>query len=85
MKYYRTSVRCANCSTKFFYAITEEEIEADDILGDILGILCPDCGEMVELENLTPCGEEAYERIIEAYEDSLDEELGFDIEDKDDD
>jgi len=46
--------------------------------------MCPDCGEMGELENLTPCSEEAYEGIIEAYENSLDEDLEFDVEDLED-
>lgn len=83
MKYYKTAVRCANCGTKFPYAVTEEEIEESSILETI----CPECDEMVELENLTLCSKEAYERIIEVYEDSLDKDLEFDIddfEDKDD-
>jgi hypothetical protein len=39
---------------------------------------------MVELENLTPCSETTYEDIIEAYEDSLETDLEFDIEDFED-
>ena len=80
MKYYKTSARCANCGAKFLYAVTEEEIEESNVLET----MCPDCGEMVELENLTPCSEEAYEGIIEAYENSLDEDLEFDVEDLED-
>lgn len=80
MKYFKTTVRCPECGTKFLYALTEEEIEETNILE----AMCPECGEMVELENLTPCSETAYEDIVEAYEDSLDEDLEFDIEDFED-
>jgi uncharacterized Zn finger protein len=74
MKFFKTSIRCAACGTKFLYAITEEEVEEDPFLET----MCPGCGEMVELENLTPCSELAYENIIEAYEDSFDKEFDFD-------
>jgi len=80
MKYYKTSVRCSACGAKFLYAVSEEEFEENDTLE----AMCPECAEMVELENLTPCSESAYESIVEAYEDSLDEELDFDLEDLDD-
>jgi len=46
--------------------------------------MCPECGEMVELENLTPCSESSYESIIEVYEDSLEEDFEFDIDDFED-
>lgn len=74
MKYYKATVRCPACSTKFPYAVTEEEVEE----ADILAALCPECEDMVELEHLTPCSETTYKDIIEAYKDSLDEDL-FDI------
>ena len=80
MKYYKTTARCPTCGTKFLYAVTEEEIEESDILE----AMCPDCGDMVELENLVPCSEAAYDGIIEAYEDLLDEDLEFDIDDFED-
>lgn len=80
MQFYRTTVRCVDCNTKFLYAVTEEEMEETDILE----VMCPECGEMVEVENLTPCSEETYEGIIEAYEGLLDEDLEFDIEDLED-
>lgn len=80
MKYYRASLRCPECDTKFLYAVTEEEIEEINILAAI----CPECGELVELENLTPCSETTYEDIIGAYEDMLEADLEFDIEDFDD-
>jgi len=80
VKYYKTTVRCANCSTEFLYAVTEEEIEESSILETI----CPECDEIVELENLALCSKEAYERIIEVYEDSLDKDLEFDIDDFED-
>jgi hypothetical protein len=81
MKYFKASIRCSECSTKFFYAVTEEEVEEINILA----AMCPECGEMIELENLTPCSETMYEDIIEAYEDSLETDFEFDIEDFDDD
>jgi len=80
MKYLKTTVRCADCGARFLYAVTEEEIEESNILE----AMCPECSNMVELENLTPCSEEAYEGIIEAYEDSLDEDIEFDIDDFED-
>lgn len=80
IKYYKTTARCSECDFKFLYALTEEEIEESDILEAI----CPECGEIVELENMTLCSEIAYENIIEAYEDLLDEDFEFDIEDFDD-
>ncbi|UCC63851.1 MAG: hypothetical protein JSV36_01985 [Anaerolineae bacterium] len=80
MKYFKTTVRCADCGARFLYAVTEEEIEESNILE----AMCPECGNMVELENLTPCSEEAYEGIIEAYEDSLEEDIEFDIDDFED-
>lgn len=79
MKYYQTTVRCPSCGHEFLYAVTEEEVEGDHILET----MCPECGEMVELENLTPCSEEAYERIIESYQDSLDEDVEFSVDDLD--
>jgi phage FluMu protein Com len=80
MKYFKTTVRCSECNHKFLYALTEEEIEESDILE----AMCPECGEMVELENLTPCTESTYESIIEVYEASLEEDLDFDLEDFED-
>lgn len=76
MKFFKTSVRCPACGAKFIYAITEEEIEDDDFLE----AMCPGCGEMVELENLTPCSELAYENIVEAYENSFDDDFDLDFE-----
>jgi peptide subunit release factor 1 (eRF1) len=81
MKYYKTTARCPACSAKFLYAVTEEEMEEDGVLE----AMCPECGEMVELENLTPCSEATYESIVEAYEDSLDEDIEFDVDDFEDD
>jgi len=49
IKYYKTTARCSECDFKFLYALTEEEIEESDILEAI----CPECGEIVELENMT--------------------------------
>jgi len=77
MKYFRASLRCSECGTKFLYAVTEEEIEESSILE----AMCPECGEMIELENLTPCSETTYEDIIGAYEDMVEADLEFDIED----
>lgn len=81
MKYYKATARCSECDNKFLYALTEEEIEESAILE----AMCPECGEIVELENLTPCSESVYESIIKVYEASLDEDLEFDIEDFEDD
>jgi len=81
MKYYQATTRCPACDAKFLYAITEEEIEEIDILE----AMCPQCGEMAELENLVPCDEMTYEGILEAYEDSLDEEDEFNLLDLKDD
>ena len=80
MRYYKATARCPACGTRFFYAVTEEEIEERDVLE----AMCPECGELVELENLTPCSESSYENIIEVYEDSLEEDFEFDIEDFED-
>ncbi len=80
MKYFKTTVRCPACGAKFLCAITEEEVEESENLE----AMCPECGEMAELENLAPCSETAYESIVEAYEDSLDEDLEFDIDDFED-
>ncbi|OQY21178.1 MAG: hypothetical protein B6I34_07700 [Anaerolineaceae bacterium 4572_32.1] len=76
MKHYKTTVHCPVCDTKFLYALTEEETEENAILE----AMCPYCGEMVDLEKLTPCSEVIFEDIIEVYEDLLEEDFEFDIE-----
>ena len=81
MKYYKASIRCPECGTKFLYAVTEEEVEESDLLQ----ALCPECSETIELESLTPCSETTYKDIMEAYEDSVEADLEFDIEDFEDD
>ena len=75
MKYYKATVRCPVCDTQFLYALTEEETEENTILE----AMCPDCGEMVDLEKLTPCSEVTFKDIIEVYQDLLEEEFDFDI------
>ena len=70
MTYYKTTARCPVCDTKFPYAITEEELEA----GDVLEAMCPECGEMVELESLVPCSEETGEDIMAAYRDLVNDQ-----------
>ena len=80
MKHYKTTACCSACGTKFLYAITEEEIEETDILE----ATCPECGAMAELKNLIPCNELTYEDITETYEDWLEKDLEFDIDDFED-
>lgn len=67
MTNYKTTAHCPVCDTKFLYAITEEELEASDVLE----AMCPECGEMVELEGLVPCSEATGEDIMAAYRDSV--------------
>lgn len=80
MKYFYAKAKCTDCSLVFRYAVTEEDIED----GSDYDIMCPRCGEQVELSDYSPCSEETYDRINDEYEE-LEDRFGLEEYDDDDD
>ena len=75
MKFYKTVAKCPECGLVFEYAVSEEDLEEE--LGE--EIFCPRCGEAAKYKPYTPCTEQEYRRILNAYEE-LEEEFEFEEE-----
>jgi transcription initiation factor IIE alpha subunit len=79
MEYFRAEARCPECRLTFRYAVTEEDIED----GSAFDVMCPRCGEQVDLDDYVPCSEEAYDKISDLYEE-LEDRFGLEEYDDDD-